>query len=76
MILNNLFEGVIIYIEQRFKTWEEFTFVEMLNPKLFHTYEKNFLIEVFSILDVYKNILDLDGLKCEPKSVCTADFAE
>ena len=33
-------------------------------------------MEVFSILDIYKNILDLDGLKCELKSVYPADFAK
>ena len=27
-------------------------------------------------LDVYENILDLDGLKCELKSIYTADFAK
>ena len=54
----------------------EFRFVELLNPKLLHAYEKNVPMEMFSTLDVYKNILDLDGLKYEKKSVYAADFAK
>ena len=54
----------------------EFRFVELLNPKLFRSYEKiKIPTEAFSALNVYKNILDLDGLKCELKSVFAADFA-
>ena len=33
-------------------------------------------MEAFEILDVYKNILDLDGLKCELKSSYASDFAK
>ena len=36
----------------------------------------NFSMEVFSALDVYKNLLDLDGLKYELKSSNAADFAK
>ena len=36
----NIFDENIVYIEQRFKTMGEFRFVELLNPKLFPTYEK------------------------------------
>ena len=49
---------------------EEFEFVKLANPKLFHSNEKI----VFSILDVYKIKLDLDGLKCGLKSVYVADL--
>ena len=71
-------DEIIVHVEQRFKTMREFRFVEFLNPKPFHAYEKKsfFSREEFSILDVYKNLLDLDGLKCELKSVYTADFAK
>ena len=54
----------------------EFRFVELLNPKFFHASKKKFPVETFSTSDVYKNILDLDGLKCELKSVYTASFAK
>ena len=33
-------------------------------------------MEAFPTLDIYKNILDLDGLKCKQKSVYPANFAE
>ena len=33
-------------------------------------------MEVFSIIDVDKNLLDLDGLKCELKSVHAANLAK
>ena len=74
MVLKNILDDVIVYIEQRFKTKREFGFVELLNLKLFHDYKK-FPMEVFTNLDVYKNILDLNGLKCKLKSVYVADFA-
>ena len=54
---------------------EEFRLVELLNPKIFHTYENNFPIEAFLTLDAYKNMWDLNGLKCELKPVYAADFA-
>ena len=53
----------------------EFRFVELLNPKPFHIYEKTFTMEVFSTLEVYKNI-GFVGLKCELKSVYAEDFAK
>ena len=37
---------------------------------------KNLPLETFSILDLYNNILDLDRLECEPKSIYAADFAK
>ena len=40
--VNNILNEVILHIEQRFKTMREFRFVELLNPKFFHAYEKNF----------------------------------
>ena len=33
-------------------------------------------MEVFSTFDAYTNILNLDGLKCELKSVYVTDFAK
>ena len=33
-------------------------------------------MEAFSTLDIYKNLLDLDGLKCKLKSVYATDFAK
>ena len=54
----------------------EFRFVKLLYPKLFHAYDKEFQMEAFSSLDVYKNILNLDGLKWELKLVYAADFAK
>ena len=76
LVLNNIVDKVIVRVEQRLKTMGEFRFVELLNPKLFHTYEKQFPMERFSNLDVYKNILDLHRLKCGLKLVYTADFAK
>uniref|UniRef100_A0A0L8G6U0 HAT C-terminal dimerisation domain-containing protein n=1 Tax=Octopus bimaculoides TaxID=37653 RepID=A0A0L8G6U0_OCTBM len=75
-LFHNILDEIIVHIEQRFKMIKEFKFVELLNLKLFHTYEKQFLTETFSSLNVYKNILELDGLKCELKSVYAADFAK
>lgn len=75
-LFDNILDEVIVHIEQRFKTLEEFKFVELLNPKLFHVYEKKFPMEAFSSLDACKNILDLDGLRCELKSVYAADFSK
>ena len=75
-VLNNIVDEVIVRVEQRLKTMGEFRFVELLNPKLFHTYEKQFPMEKFSNLDVYKNILDLHRLKCGLKLVYAADFAK
>ena len=67
---------VIVHIEQRYETMREFKYVELLNLKLLHTYKIIFLVEEFSTLDVYKNILDLDldGLKYGLKLVYTTDF--
>ena len=73
-VLNNMLDEAIVYAEQRFKTKREFRFVELLNPKSFHGYEWNFSIELFSTLDVYKNILNLDEFKWKMKSVYDSDF--
>ena len=56
---------MIVPVEQRFKTMREFRFVELLNQ---------FPREVFSILGVYKNILDSEELKWELKLDYVADF--
>ena len=53
IVLNNILDEVIVHVEQRFKTTEKFRFVELLNRKIFHTYEKKFPMEAFSTLDVY-----------------------
>ncbi|CAI9719171.1 Hypothetical predicted protein [Octopus vulgaris] len=75
-LFHNVLDEIIVHVEQRLKTMEEFKFMELLNPKLFHTYEKQFPMETFSFLNIYKNILELDGMKCELKSVYAADFAK
>ena len=36
--------------------------------------EKNFPMKAFSTLDVYIDMSDLDGLKCNLKSICAVDF--
>ena len=38
--------------------------------------KKKILIEAFTTLNVYKKILDLDGLKCELKWFYAADFTK
>ena len=68
----NIFDENIVHIEQRFKKMGEFRFVE-LNPKL--TKRKKNSIEAFSTLDVCKNILDLERLKCKLKPVYAAYFS-
>ena len=50
-------------------------FVELFNPKLFMV-TKKIPMEAFSALEVYKNMFDLIGLKCELKSVYAVDFAK
>ena len=62
LVVNNILDEDIVHVEPGFKTMAEFRFVELLNPKLFHAYEKNFLMEAFLTLDVYEEILDLNGL--------------
>ena len=69
MVLNNIFDEVIVHIEQRFKTTGEFSLVELLNQKLFHAYEKIKKIPM-------KAFSTLDGLKCKLKSAHAADFAK
>ena len=39
-VLINISDEVIVHVEQGFKTIGEFTFVELLNLKFFHIYEK------------------------------------
>ena len=39
--LNYILNEMTVHIEQRFKTMEEFRYVELLNLKLFLAYEKN-----------------------------------
>ena len=73
LIPNNILDVDSGYVEQKFKAMGEFKFVELINLKI--SYEKFFLMEAFSILHVYKNIVDLDGLKCELKSVYAAKSA-
>ena len=55
-----------------------FRFIDLLNPSIFMVTKKKkkIPIEAFSTLNAYKNYLDLDGLKCELKSVYAADFAK
>ena len=64
LVLNNILDKVIVYVEQRFKTMGEFRFVELLNTKLYHFYKKTFPIEAFSNFQI-----ELDRLKCQLKSV-------
>ena len=53
----------------------EIRLLELLNLKLFHDYKKKkkrkekIPTETFSTLDEYKIILNLNGFKCELKSV-------
>ena len=54
----------------------EFRFIELLNLKHFYTYKIKFLLDSFSMLDIYTNKLDLDGLKCDLKSVYAEDFVK
>ena len=56
------------------KGWKQPGNFELLNVKPFLANEKIFSKEAFSTLNVNKNILDLDELKCEPKSIHAADF--
>ena len=49
------------------KTMEEFRFIQLLNSKLSHAYDKEFSMEALSTLNGSKNKMDLDGLKCELK---------
>ena len=75
-VLNNILDKSTIHVERRFKTMGGFRFEELLNSSLFHSDKKN-PMEEFSILDLYKkNILELDGLKCELKSVYATNFAK
>ena len=39
-ILNNILDVVFFYVEQRFQTMGEFSFVEFLNPKLFRAFQR------------------------------------
>ena len=57
------------------KQWES---SDLLNPKTFHAYKKkkNCPMEAFSTLDVNKDILDLNELKCQLKSVYATYFAK
>ena len=48
----------------------------MVKFKAFSCLEKNFPIEVFSTLDVYKNPLVLNGLKWEQKLAYASDFTK
>lgn len=50
-LFNGVLDEVIVYTEQIFKTLAEFRFVELLNLKFYAS-----LLELFSSLDVYKNI--------------------
>ena len=36
LVLNDILDEVIVHVEQKFKIMEEFRFVELLNPNLFH----------------------------------------
>ena len=69
-------DEVIIHVEQRIKIMEEFRFVELLKAKTFSGLWNKFLMKAFATLDVLKNILDLDGLKCKLKSVYATDFTK
>ena len=41
-ILNNILDEIIVHVEPRFKEMGKFRFVELLNLKHFHGYEKIF----------------------------------
>ncbi len=69
-------DKVIVHVEQRFKTMGRLKFVELLNSKLFMLTKRIFRQKHFQLGFLYKNILDLDGLKRELKSAYTADFAK
>ena len=77
-VLNNISYEVIFRVEQIFKTIVEFRFVELLNPKLFHAYKKNFRWKGFQLWLYIKKIyiLDLDGLKCQLKLLYAAGFVK
>ena len=52
-VQKNILNEVIVHIEQRFKTMGKFRFIELLNPKLFHTYEKKFSNGSIFNFDIY-----------------------
>ena len=65
----------MVHVEKRVKTLRKSKFVQLINLKLFHAYEK-IPIKAFSTLDEYKNTLNLNGLKYKLNSVNTADFSK